>query len=69
MKKIMMFMSFAIMIAMTATAQTVTPTVAPRKAVTTKIAPAPVKSAVKVVKPVRVTKRTQLRKALELQSN
>ena len=52
-----MIMSFAIMIAMTATAQTVTPTVAPKKAATTtKVATAPVKKA--TVKPVVKTAKT-----------
>jgi len=49
-------MSFAIMIAMTATAQTVTPTVAKKKADTTKVATAPVKKA--TVKPVVKTAKT-----------
>ncbi len=49
------------MLAVTATAQTVTPTVAPKKATTTNVAPA--KSAVKVVKPVKVTKADSTKKA------
>lgn len=51
------------MLAVTATAQTVTPTVAPKKAATTtKVAPAPAKPAVKVVKPVKVTKADTTKK-------
>lgn len=51
------------MLAVTATAQTVTPTVAPKKAATTKVASAPAKPAVKVVKPVKVTKADTTKKA------